>query len=169
MTAEDSPILEYYPTNFKVDMEGKKFLWQGIVLLPFIDEKKLLKAGMSLEIRMSFEEEKSKCKHNLPSPSFSHFSSFLSFFQFDQKKINLQKKKQEETQKGTPAYSLAPSTQPPLFFRYPLPPFPSFLPLLSSNLPPSGFICESHPLRNFPPRDCPFYPCSFFFPCPPLH
>jgi 5'-3' exoribonuclease 1 len=37
MTAPTSPILQFYPENFKVDMNGKKNPWEGVNLLPFID------------------------------------------------------------------------------------------------------------------------------------
>lgn len=44
MTNEDSDIIDFYPEEFDLDMNGKKQSWKAIVLLPFIDEKRLLAA-----------------------------------------------------------------------------------------------------------------------------
>ncbi|UYV73628.1 XRN2, partial [Cordylochernes scorpioides] len=39
--APDSTIIDFYPTDFKIDLNGKKYAWQGVALLPFVDEERL--------------------------------------------------------------------------------------------------------------------------------
>lgn len=56
MLDEDSPIIDFYPKTFEIDMNGKKMAWQGVALLPFIDPKRLLDT-MALEYPNLTEEE----------------------------------------------------------------------------------------------------------------
>jgi 5'-3' exoribonuclease 2 len=44
MTEPDSDIVDFYPEDFDLDLNGKKQSWKAVVLLPFIDEKRLLNA-----------------------------------------------------------------------------------------------------------------------------
>nr|CAD7567932.1 unnamed protein product [Timema californicum] len=44
MVNADSPIISYYPTDFKTDLNGKKQEWEAVVIIPFIEEDQLLKA-----------------------------------------------------------------------------------------------------------------------------
>jgi 5'-3' exonuclease len=51
-----SPILDFYPDDFQVDKNGKKQAWQGVALLPFVDEKRLRNALKSLNDQLTPEE-----------------------------------------------------------------------------------------------------------------
>ena len=44
MTNPDSPIIDFYPRDFDLDMNGKKMEWEAVVKIPFIDEVRLLGA-----------------------------------------------------------------------------------------------------------------------------
>ncbi|KAJ3315681.1 5'-3' exoribonuclease 2 [Boothiomyces sp. JEL0838] len=58
MTDPDSEIIDFYPTEFPIDLNGKKYLWQGVALLPFIDADRLLKAVEPLYSQITPEEQR---------------------------------------------------------------------------------------------------------------
>ncbi|KAL0369492.1 UNVERIFIED_CONTAM: 5'-3' exoribonuclease 4 [Sesamum angustifolium] len=61
---ENSNIIDFYPTEFETDIEGKRFTWQGICKLPFIDEERLLTETRKLENELK-EIEKIRNLQNL--------------------------------------------------------------------------------------------------------
>uniref|UniRef100_A0A7N6A9N5 5'-3' exoribonuclease 1 n=1 Tax=Anabas testudineus TaxID=64144 RepID=A0A7N6A9N5_ANATE len=63
MTSESSPIIEYYPPDFKMDLNGKQQEWEAVVLIPFIDERCLL-AAMELYNHKLTKEEKARNRHS---------------------------------------------------------------------------------------------------------
>jgi len=44
MSSSKSPVIDFYPTEFKLDVNGAAYAWMGVNLLPFIDEYRLFKA-----------------------------------------------------------------------------------------------------------------------------
>ena len=41
MKSSTSPIVDFYPESFTVDMNGKRWPWEAVVLLPFINSERL--------------------------------------------------------------------------------------------------------------------------------
>ncbi|KAI7907648.1 XRN 5'-3' exonuclease N-terminus-domain-containing protein [Cokeromyces recurvatus] len=70
MTDPDSPIISFYPTEFEVDMDGKKWEWQGVVKLPFINTKQLLEAMNTVYDQLNDEEK----QRNSVGPSILYVS-----------------------------------------------------------------------------------------------
>lgn len=76
MTDEDSSVLDFYPTEFDMDTDGKKYLWQGICKLPFIEEERLLAATKKMEKELSEEEAKRNAEN--VDQLFMHSSETLA-------------------------------------------------------------------------------------------
>ncbi|MCJ1352989.1 MAG: hypothetical protein MMC33_002973 [Icmadophila ericetorum] len=57
MTNPDSPIIDFYPREFELDMNGKKMEWEAVVKIPFIEEKRLLEAMKTKDHLLSKEEK----------------------------------------------------------------------------------------------------------------
>ncbi|XP_011501827.1 PREDICTED: 5'-3' exoribonuclease 1 [Ceratosolen solmsi marchali] len=55
---KDSPLHEFYPEDFEVDLNGKKHEWEAIVLIPLIDEKRLLEAMEPCNKNLTAEEKR---------------------------------------------------------------------------------------------------------------
>jgi 5'-3' exoribonuclease 2 len=56
MTNPESPIIDFYPVEFPIDLNGKKYAWQGVALLPFIDADRLVKAMTPFHAKLTAEE-----------------------------------------------------------------------------------------------------------------
>jgi 5'-3' exoribonuclease 1 len=65
MTDPDSPIIDFYPRDFELDMNGKKMDWEAVVKIPFIDEKRLLDA-MKPKNELLSDDEKSRNDFGVP-------------------------------------------------------------------------------------------------------
>jgi 5'-3' exoribonuclease 2 len=64
MNDPHSPIIDFYPEDFQVDLNGKKQSWQGVALLPFVDEKRLMKAIEPLIEKLDPEQRKRNTRGN---------------------------------------------------------------------------------------------------------
>ena len=68
----NSPLIEYYPQDFELDLNGKQQSWEAVVLIPFIDEKQLLGAARSRSGQLSKRER----KNNTHGPHYLFKHSF---------------------------------------------------------------------------------------------
>ncbi|KAH8702127.1 putative exonuclease Kem1 [Talaromyces proteolyticus] len=57
MTSPESPIIDFYPRDFELDMNGKKMEWEAVVKIPFIEEHRLLSAMASKDHLLTPEEK----------------------------------------------------------------------------------------------------------------
>ncbi|XP_050079463.1 5'-3' exoribonuclease 1 [Anopheles maculipalpis] len=57
MIDPNSSVYDFYPTKFTTDLNGKQQAWEAVVLIPFIDEKRLLKAMSPCDAFLTDEEK----------------------------------------------------------------------------------------------------------------
>lgn len=68
-TSSKSPIIDMYPIDFEVDLEGKRQEYEGVVILPHISVDRLRKAFKALEPQLSeYDRER-----NLPGKLVTYF------------------------------------------------------------------------------------------------
>lgn len=66
-----SPIVDFFPVDFALDLNGKRFTWQAVILLPFLEEDRLLKHVQPL---MAFATDEQKQRSTFGRIYlFSHF------------------------------------------------------------------------------------------------
>jgi len=56
MTADNSPLAEWMPADFEEDLDGKRYTWQGIALLPFLNFDTLESELKPLDSQLAPEE-----------------------------------------------------------------------------------------------------------------
>ncbi|KFA76298.1 hypothetical protein S40288_02951 [Stachybotrys chartarum IBT 40288] len=76
MTNPNSPIIDFYPRDFELDMNGKKMDWEAVVKIPFIDEKRLLSA---MATKNDLLEDVEKSRNGFGVPLKFTFSADVNF------------------------------------------------------------------------------------------
>src|SRR3954452_24090925 len=86
MTNPNSPIIDFYPRDFELDMNGKKMEWEAAVKIPFIDEGRLL-AAMAPKNKLLSDAEKTRNEFGVtlkfthdPDIDFTYPSSLVGIF-----------------------------------------------------------------------------------------
>ncbi|KNC86939.1 hypothetical protein SARC_00941 [Sphaeroforma arctica JP610] len=93
MWKSDSPILDFYPTDFKVDMNGKRFEWMGVVLLPFMDESRLREALKDVYDTLNEDEIKRNTlgtDYVMCGGRSTAFDSFCKVYEIPENDVTLQ-------------------------------------------------------------------------------
>ncbi|KAL2315302.1 Protein kinase domain-containing protein [Schizosaccharomyces pombe] len=78
MVNSESPIIDFYPENFALDQNGKTASWEAVVIIPFIDETRLIDALASKD-KFLTEEERKRNSFNAPTV-FSLAEDYTSFY-----------------------------------------------------------------------------------------
>ena len=60
LVSAKSPVAEFYPTHFAIDMNNKKNPWEGVNLIPFIDIDRLTDAMDALHVDAGLSPEEQK-------------------------------------------------------------------------------------------------------------
>ncbi|KAJ3368661.1 5'-3' exoribonuclease 2 [Allomyces arbusculus] len=92
MTSPDSPIIDFYPTKFKNDLNGETALWKAVSLLPFIDEARLRAAMKGPLANMSAADRKLNARgHEILMVAQDHelFTTLAAVYQGDGREIAL--------------------------------------------------------------------------------
>lgn len=67
MTSPSSEIIDFYPIDFRLDINGARYAWMGVNLLPFIDRQRLVDAMKRVEVEGGLSEgEKERNKKGSP-------------------------------------------------------------------------------------------------------
>jgi len=153
MCSPESPIIQFYPESFEVDMNGKRNPWEGVNILPFIDVR-LLKDTIAKQCpdKVLTADERSRnrigkvycytfdaamndtvpsCNKDIGLPDITKCNSRMDILE-DPERENVSFKPE-----------LVPGTQ------IPYPGFPSLnvLPIASSELIPIGLNCFGMPSK----------------------
>lgn len=66
MTSPESDLIDFYPTDFETDLNGKNQEWEAVVLIPFIEEDRLLKTLKKYDDKLTPDEK----KRNIHGPMY---------------------------------------------------------------------------------------------------
>lgn len=103
MVSEMSAVKDFYPTQFNVDQNGKRNAWEAIVLIPFIDEIRLLEEVKSV----NFEEELDEIERQRNSFGSDHWWRADDFPRANRKLVPLRPfipyKPSSERRNGSPS------------------------------------------------------------------
>ncbi|KAG0683149.1 5'-3' exoribonuclease 2 [Pichia californica] len=92
MSNPNSEIIDFYPEEFEIDMNGEQQSWRGIALLPFIDENRLLRIVREQYHHLTEDEQRRNShKHEVLfiGKNNAHFKKFAKLYNEEKKKDSI--------------------------------------------------------------------------------
>ncbi|XP_072959610.1 5'-3' exoribonuclease 4-like isoform X2 [Typha angustifolia] len=112
MTDPSSSIIGFYPPDFELDLNGKRFSWQAVCKLPFVEESHLLQEIEKVEHTLTDDEkQRNKCAFDVLFFHISHplASKIITFYMRKRdhpklSKVKLKKKLDAKVSAGMNGY-----------------------------------------------------------------